>query len=272
MNKTLTRSSAAAASAAVLLLTMSSAALAASTWSSQSGCTVPTGTGNSISCNNVLAGGDAVTATITAWSTAGTTPNPFKTAEATRYLAGTNFLGGFGVVNQGTNPVETGTNGEHSIDNVSGTDVLLVKFSADVVLSALTIGWKYTDSDVTILRYVGSGTPTMLSGLTTTDVKNDIANAGSGWDLVGNYSDLVEGTAKSTGTSKSSSWWLISAYNSTYGGGTLTTGDDYFKLLSFAGNKVTAPSGVPEPGSLALAAVALLGVAGSRRKLKQPSV
>ena len=76
-------------------------------------------------------------------------------------------------------------------------------------------------------------------------------------------------------SSVGSSWWLITAYNTNFGTGTnLTQGDDYFKLLAVAGTACTGtvtqcgPKRVPEPGSLALASLAIFGVIYTRRQRK----
>lgn len=66
-------------------------------------------------------------------------------------------------------------------------------------------------------------------------------------------------------TSISSSYWLITAYNNSYGTGTgLDQGNDYFKLLSVAGT--TVRNEVPEPASLALVGASLVVVIGLRRR------
>ena len=91
------------------------------------------------------------------------------------------------------------------------------------------------------------------------------------WSLVNNYADMVDDTARATNASitQSSSWWLISAYNSAWGTGTntanLSNGDDFVKVLS---SITTMPGGtVGEPGSLAMAGLALLGAFAARRKV-----
>lgn len=96
-------------------------------------------------------------------------------------------------------------------------------------------------------------------------------------------SQLVDGT----GSTLASSYWLIAAYNTTMGGGTWTNSNDAFKLdylktasyscplgqnLSVGGNCLPGGnnSGVPEPGTLALAGLAILG--GWRLRRRQDAV
>lgn len=171
----------------------------------------------------------------------------------------------------------------HAIDNVGNTEAILLSFSSQVVLSSIGIGFKSGDADVSLFRFVGtSSTGPSMAGVGASLTTMTAA----GWQLVGNYGDLAVDTVNdpynvvNTG-SKGSSWWLISAYNSSYGAattGTVNQGNDYFKLFAVAADKCTTGTGgnssdcggkrVPEPGSLALASLAIFGVIYTRRQRK----
>ena len=196
------------------------------------------------------------------------------------------------------NTSETGTCGsgsvvpQHSADNSGQTDMFLLRFSSAVSLASLTIGWngtdndtnpntsgtQYADSDISVLAYTGNSNPVPIGGLTPGDL---LIN---GWKAIGNYDSVgaQPGNTQAVNTTIFSSWWLISAYNSAFNvagaevsgspamgsnyNSTTKANYDYFKLVSVAGTLPPPPPGVPEPGSLALVALALAGIAGARRK------
>ena len=213
----------------------------------------------------------------TASPTAGTT---FATAAVYEYSSG------LGVVATNEDP---NTTGPHSTDNLFGTDAFLFKFGTAINLSSLVIGFNgtdnptttgYNDSDISVLAWVGSGVPT-VNGATAGGLLS------AGWKLIGNFADVGASNGAAAGGSASfsatntngsalySSYWLISAYDSNFGNN-FSTGNDSFKLLSLAGNTCTAAGGVngnqcggtkvPEPGSLALFGLGLVGLVASRRR------
>ncbi|MFZ5485128.1 MAG: exosortase-dependent surface protein XDP1 [Pseudomonadota bacterium] len=196
---------------------------------------------------------------------------------------------GFGVIND----YEGSYTGPHAIDNVygnssyDGTDFVLMQFSEEVTLTSFTIGWDgddngsspYTDSDVSVLAYTGPATSSMnLAGSYLGNL------VGGGWQLIGNYANVGDNNNLSNGrdmqsvsTPITSSWWLISAYSQVYSGsstpvssngGYLGGGNDAFKILAVACEKVTTPppNQTPEPGALALAGLGLVGMMAVRRR------
>lgn len=184
----------------------------------------------------------------------------------------------------------------HALDNNGNTEAVLLNFSASTVLTSIGLGYTSNGTtsncssgcngtsgvtvDLSVFRWTGTGAPPSLTG----------TNAGTmaGWELVGNYGDFGYDTSNPynlvNSAGKTSSWWLITAYNSGFTQGAQTEnrgatnqGDDYFKLYAAAGSKCTSTvdsNGVcggttvklPEPTSLALTSVALFGVAGLRRR------
>jgi hypothetical protein len=234
--------------AGVLLLATSSFAGAGPVWNTAS-CATSTSTWQVAQCTSTGTT-QQYSATLTGWSA--TASGNFSAA------AVYNFAEGMGVITYGED-----ASPQHAIDNNGSTDAILMSFGSNFALNRLSSGWIYGDADVSILRYTGTSAPVLGSA------KVGTLKSAPGWELVGHYNIVNTSTPLAfNAENKTASWWLVSAYNSAYGGSTasnLNNSNDYFKLKSFSG-EVIVPNKVPEPGSWSLLGIAMLGFAAVRRK------
>ncbi len=141
---------------------------------------------------------------------------------------------------------------QYAVDNDGAYDSLLFQFSADIILTEIDIGWRRTDSDISVLAYVGSGLPASLAGQKYGELTNN------DWAFVGHYEDVYSNQNRRAAINSlniASSFWLIGAYNPLLGSSQATSGDDYVKISALHG--MAPPASVPEPSVIFLLIVGL---------------
>jgi len=158
---------------------------------------------------------------------------------------------------------------EHAVDNNERYDSILYSFNRAVSLTQVQLSWYSNDSDISVLAFTGASfnEATNLAGLRYDQLLTN------GWTLVGHYHNLHTSSYQAAiSTGISSSYWLIGAANPLVGGSVADTTTDNVKIAALAATVKTQftppppPTGVPEPGTLALFGLGALMLARTRAR------
>lgn len=237
--------------------------LAATTWNLAANCVSGANSAGSLGTTESCTG-TALGVSLSGYSTTG---SGSTFAAANIYTFGTD---GLGIVSGSESAT---TEGAHAMDSVGNVEAMMIKFTDVVKMESLQIGWNgtdpnaaannYKDSDLSVYAWTEVGTTPTGSPL------NNLSGGGAaigmsglvsaGWALVGNYANVgsFANNTQSITTNLTSSYWLVTA------GGTDTTGDS-FKIVG----TTTSSNKTPEPGSLALLGLGLVGIVAARRRTK----
>jgi len=203
--------------------------------------------------------------TITAW---GNTAGADGTANAeyrSRNLY--EYSGGIGA-GPGSSP-------RHAVGDWGVHEFILLEFDMPTTLKALQIGWKGSDSDMTVMAFTGASFTRSDMLVRNSDLSDNSGTTrgltNAGWDLISNPQNVqVQSgnnfTSIGNNSNVSSSYWLIGAYNNHLNGTNSSSYNDFFKLRLVKGFKQNG-NNVPVPATAALLGLGLLALGRRRNKI-----
>ncbi len=199
----------------------------------------------------------------------------------------------------GDNVTETGSSGQHALDNIGVHEFILFEFNQAVTIKEAAIGWPSgtgsLDTDFTLLAYTGNNIAAGAAGEiqdgfggSDTDIASDMSlfnsNDGDGSGTVGftqggwemfNVFDMQRDQFTDIGNTNNvaSTYWLVGAQNQHLLDSNHVHRDhyaDFGKLLGLKGHVPSHGGGggggnAPEPGTLALLGIGMLGFMRRRR-------
>lgn len=154
----------------------------------------------------------------------------------------------------------------HAVDNRNGFDFILLEFPQPVELLSLTNTWVSGDSWVSVGAYTAN--PFANGSVNWQQVANSAVqtasytNTGINTPYIFANNSSIEGPGI---TNTFANYWLIGAYNPVFNGGQYGL-SDHIKFASITtkafvpDNNDEDPVQVPEPGTMALFSLALLGL------------
>jgi len=211
-----------------------------------------------LACNSTartFLGSDGTTKVVAkAWSLAGGLSGVAEGADIGHWLGW-----GLGVINEG----ESGTSPNHAVDNYGRFDMVAFFFDEVVDITAASLrsiwtGSHYGDTDIS----VWIGTETVMPDLTGATLTSLDAMYGGHFDNTGPRETR---TAYFNADGEAGNFLLIGAQMAS------ADRDDFFKIKALQAFAVEAPpdgggGAVPEPSSMAVFGIGVLGIAALRRR------
>jgi hypothetical protein len=215
---------------------------------------------DSLTVNNAL---NSNSLTITGWSDTGSG----ETIESGQLK----YSNTYGLMLKNQN--ESDSTPDHSIDSFNSYfDMVLLSFDEKIDLTSFQTGWaieanNLDRADISITAFTGMG-EVSLAGNTWDGVASS-----NDWSTIGEYRDVSDYSYQSINTEVESKYWLVGAYNPIFVNPGETTGqwasanNDGFKLASVQGVTSINATSVPEPGSLAILSLGLLGFFSMKKRV-----